>query len=229
MANLTLADLRAQCRLTLASTGDWPNATIDKWIADAIRLYSARFPRLWNHTQAMTTGTQKYNLPGGHGFFGIVAVEYPADQDPPTYLLPSDPWSSDFQSEDDVYAIYAVTSTTAIESDTVNAQIWFAPTVTTGQNAIITYRGLHAIPTAGDDDAQITVPTNHHEALIAFVEYRAHQELEADEAVSATTTSVVLAQLGENARRAWNRYKETMDFLATSTPTPSGRIIWTMP
>lgn len=225
---MTLATLRAQCRLTTPSTTDWPNATIDGWIADAIRFYSARFPRLWRYTQTLTTGTQQYNLPGAHGFFGILSVEYPAGQDPPEYLLPADPWSPAFQADDDVYAIYAIADTTAIESVTAAAQIWFAPAVTTGQSAVITYHGLHAIPTAGDDDAQITIPTAHWEALIAFVEFRAHWELESDEAYTATISSVILAQLGENARRAWNRVKELFDFL-TAHEARSAIVPWKMP
>jgi hypothetical protein len=210
---MTLSELRALIRLSAASTTDWPNTTLDAWIADAIRLYSAQFPRRWRKSQALTTGTQAYALPRGHGFRGIISVEYPTGEDPQNYLSEVAEWSAAFQNEDEVYALRGVADTTAIESDSAAGYIVFAETVTTDQSAIIEYWGDHPVPTAGDDDAQITVPPQHIEALIAFCEFRAHWELETDEAYSVTTTSVVLSQLGENARRAWNRYKEVMSQL----------------
>ena len=55
----------------------------------------------------------------------------------------------------------------------------------------------------------------HLEALIAFVEFRAHWELETDEAYtqSSSAGSLLLSQLGENGRRAWNRWREVMQRL----------------
>ena len=41
----TLATLRAQCRLILASVADWPDMDLNAWIADAVRFYSVEFPR----------------------------------------------------------------------------------------------------------------------------------------------------------------------------------------
>ena len=212
MAN-TLADLRAQIRLVLASTDDWANATLDKFIADAIRFYSAEFPRRWRYSQAMTTGTQAYNVPGAHGFQQILSVEYPTGEDPQSFLTEVNEWDSDFQNAGDVYALRGISDITAIESDTAAATIVFAETVTTGESAVVEYEGLHAIPTAGDDDAQITVPVHHWEALYAFADFRAHWELESDLAATVSTISIVLAQLGQEARYAWNRYKEVMNAL----------------
>ena len=40
----TLADVRAACRLTIASTAI-VDATLDGWIADALRFHSVQFPR----------------------------------------------------------------------------------------------------------------------------------------------------------------------------------------
>lgn len=224
----TLADLRGQCRLALASTSDWADATLDKWIADAIRIYSARFPRTWKYTLTLATGTQSYALPGLHGLIDVLRVEYPAGQTPPEFVYPADPDGPAFQDGDCAYAITAPADSTAIESDTGSGSILFADTVTTGETAVITYNGCHAIPVAADDDAQITVPLAHWEALIAFVDFRAHWELETDEAATISTVSVVLAQLGENARRAWNRYKELMDYYAASD-SRSHVIAWQMP
>jgi hypothetical protein len=223
----TLADLRAAIRLTLTNATAWPDSTLDKWIQDAIRFYSLEFPRTWRKTQAMTTGTQAYALPGGHGFMHVISVEYPSGQTPQEYLAQVDENSEAFGSGGNYYALRGVADNISDQKDdTAAGYILFAETVATGESAIITYAGAHPIPTAADDDAQITVPIAHWEALYAFVDFRAHWELETDEALSISTVSIVLAQLGQEARRAWNRYKETIDRIRSLTGTPSGIAHW---
>ena len=71
----------------------------------------------------------------------------------------------------------------------------------------------HPVPEVGADTAVITVPVQHVEALTAYVEFAAHYELETDEALTTDGSTIELAQLGEESRRAWNRYKEVMDRL----------------
>jgi hypothetical protein len=222
----TLTTLRAALRLALPDTSGWPNATLDAWIADALRFYSVEFPRRWRYTLTLTTGTQAYALPGGHGLLGVEAVEYPAGQSPPEFVQQVEERSEAFGSGADVYAIRGIADTTAIESDTAAGTIVFAETVATGETAVLTYLGQHPIPAAGDDDAQITVPQAHWEALFAFVDFRAHWELETDEALEVSTVSIVLAQLGQEARRAWLRYKEVIDRIRSLTSTPSQTVAW---
>ena len=65
-----------------------------------------------------------------------------------------------------------------------------------------------------DDDDVLTVPDSHMEAIIAFVDFRAHWERESNETYSASSSSLILSQLGENGRRAWNRYREIVRTLA---------------
>ena len=175
---------------------------------------------------SLTTGTQTYALPGGHGLLSVESVEYPSGQSPPNFVQQVEERSPQFASGGDFYALRGIGDTTAIELDTATAAILFAETVTTGQSAVITYLGQHPIPAAGDDDAQITVPQAHWEALFAFVDFRAHWELETDEALNISTVSIVLAQLGQEARRAWNRYKEVIDRLRSLTSTPSSVVTW---
>jgi len=204
----TLSTLRSQIRLLLASTSDWPSATIDAWIGDAVRFYSAQFPRAWRYSQSLTTSTQSYDLPGAHGFQGVLSVEYPTGQDPQQFLTRVEERSNAFQQQDYVYALRGVDDSTAAASDTASGQIVFAQDVTTGETAIIEYLGSHTIPSADTDE--ITVPAHHWEAIIAFVDFRAHAELEADQAVSVSTISIVLAQLGQEARMKWTAYKQVM-------------------
>lgn len=136
---MTLGELRALLRVTLADATAWPDDALDRWIGAAIRLYSAHLPR--------------------------------RVLDPETAALSWEP---------------------------------------------------HAVPPVGDDDAVLTVPEPHVEALTAYVEFAAHYELETDEACVADGSTIVLAQLGEESRRAWNRYKEVMDRLLWLGPAEWG-------
>jgi hypothetical protein len=222
----TLATLRAACRKVLASTDDSPDGTLDAFIQDAIRFHSATFPRRWRHTITLATGTQAYAVPGAHGFLGILSVECPTGQTPQSFLEEVAEWSDRFQNKEDVYAVRGISDSTAIESDTAAATIVFAETVSTGQTAVVEYLGLHAVPTAADDDAQITVPDWQWEALVAFVDFRAHWELETDEAATLANVTLMLSQLGEDGRRAWNRYKEVVNALLLQT-AKSVTIDWT--
>ena len=96
--------------------------------------------------------------------------------------------------------------------------------MSTGETAIVSYSGAHWIPTA--DEESTSVPELHTEALIAFVDFRAHAQLESDEAVNLGNVSIILSQLGQEARLAWRRYKEVVERLQAMTPAPSGRVVW---
>jgi hypothetical protein len=134
-------------------------------------------------------------------------------------------WEDLFRFGGEAYALQGVDEGVVAESDTGRGSILFAQQVTTGETAMVTYAGLHRIPAIGDEDAQITVPKAHWEALQAFVEFRAHWELESDEASAEIDDTLWLSQLGENARRAWNRVREVMDRLA-DTMSQSAMVIW---
>lgn len=218
----TLATLRARCRLVLASATAFPDATLNAWIGDAIRFYALEFPRTLRYTLTLTTGTQSYALPAG--CLGVDLVEYPAGEDPPEYLCLTSEDDPDFGLGDDVYALRGPADSVSATTDTANSYIVFGETVTTGETAVISYRGHHRVPTS---DSEVTsVPEAHTEALIAFVEFRAQWKLEADEAVDLSDVSIILSQLGQEARLAWRRYKEIVDRLQMLTPTPIGIVTW---
>ena len=221
----TLADLRSSIRKVLASTSDWTDGVLDVYIQDAIRFHSNYFPKRWRYTLTLTTGTQAYDLPWNLGFKAIVAVEYPTGETPQSYLQQANEWDAVFQNAGNVYAIIGLDDSTAVASMDAAGQIRFAETVTTAETAVIAYTGDHAVPVAGDDDAYITVPTREWEALVAFVEFRSHWELETDEAVSVTNVSIIMGQLGQEARMAWNRYKEVLTAL-TAAQADAKHIRW---
>ena len=212
MMAITLADLRGQCRGFLTSETIWSDDMLTLFINDGIRAYSNYLPRRLRHSLALTTGTQAYDLPGGHGFVRLLAVEYPTGESPPIYLTQVEEWDSLFVGGGDVYALRAVADDLAADEDTMTGLIVFAETVATGETATLTYTAVH--DAVSDDDDVLTVPEAHMEAIIAFVDFRAHWERESNETYSGSSSSLILSQLGENGRRAWNRYREIVRTLA---------------
>jgi hypothetical protein len=217
---MTLAELRALLRTTMTSpdAAQWPDTTLDLWIGEAIRMYSARFPRRLRDTLTLTTGTQAYALPGGSGFQGILSVAYPAADDPPPFLQQVSEMSALFQAQGYAYALRGVTDTTTAPLDTTAGSIVFAQDVTTGETAAIEYLAAHSRPAVGADTAQITVPEAHMEAIRAAVEWLALDKLANEAAWKDCLSNDKLAQLQAAADTAKAHHTTTLDGLAPILP-----------
>lgn len=222
----TLGDLRALIRLSLASTSDHPNATLDAWIADGIRFYSLHFPRTLYNDKTMTTGTQIYDAPGGHNLREVLSVEYPTGDTPPT-MLTRLPWTDPRFDGGNYYDVIPISDGLSATTDDAAYSIIFGPTVTTGNFAQIVYTTIHRLPVAAADSTILSVPDHHLLAITSYVEYRAACELENDEAVTVDTSnvSIVLAQLGQASRSAWFRFKNVLDRLVSES-SKSAVISW---
>ena len=207
----TLGELRAELRLTLADEATWPDALLDGWVAEAVRFYSAEFPQMVTQEIALTAGLREYDLPAG--YLGMLDVEYPAGQEPARYLVQGTPRDLLFRAGGPVYAVRA-------------GRLLLAETPADGQSAALTCLTTREVPAIGDDDAPVDAPGAHLEALIAFCEFRAHWERETAQVATAELVSVTLAQLGENARRAWNRYREVIDRLRWLSAGESAVVSW---
>lgn len=217
----TLATLRAQCRLLLASATAWPDDTLDGYIQDAIRFYSTDFPRILVNYTTATKDVRTYDLPGGNSLRSILRVVYDdetlAEVENDSDLLDGGGW---------YYAVTAPDDTTAADEDNIAGTLTIAPNPAGGEILAITYSATHRIPTVNSDTDNITVPQAHWEALIAFVDFRAHWQLESGEAVAPDPETMALAQLGDNARRAWVRYKEIISRILYTTQGQSRVIVW---
>jgi len=223
---MTLAELRALCRLSLADTTDWPNATVDAWIIAGIRLYSAHFPRHLRAAVELVTETVAYVLPGGYEIQALLSVECPAGESPRRFcrLVAED--SAEFASGGDFYALRGASVTGLVAQV---GQFVMARMPEAGDTCYVEYLAGHTLPVVGVDATVVTVPAHHIEAITSFVEFCALHELEADEASALDATTIALSQLGQEARRAWLRYKEVMDRLLWLTPGPAtaqGPIVW---
>lgn len=219
---MTQSNLRALLRLALPSTTDWPDATLNQWLREAIRFYSARFPRSLRYTLTLTTGTQTYALPAD--CYGVTGVEYPAGDDPPEMVTQVDEFSARFQSGGPFYALKGPADSTALSTAPWLAEIRFSETVTTGETAVIAYAGLHSIP--AQDGDYTSVPRAHWEALSAFCQFRAVTELETDAAWAECISNDKLSQLSQPAQAAWRRYLDVLDRLSAPVPLGPNWVSW---
>ncbi|MCP4127922.1 MAG: hypothetical protein GY753_12780 [Gammaproteobacteria bacterium] len=222
----TLGELRRQIRYQLPDISQWPDLNIDVFVVDAIRFYGAEWPRAWRHVIVLETGDSTYSLPGAHTLRGVTGVEYPAGKSPPEFLYQTEQSSPQFASGSGYYCIIPQYEDTPIEDDINEGFIIFNDPVETGEFAIVTYLGGHSIPEPGEDDAQITVPVAHWEALIAFVNFRAKMAKESEKVATIETISIVVSQLGSEVRLAWKVYKDVMDRISYIDSEGGKHVSW---
>jgi len=138
------------------------NATLDGYIADAIRFYSLEFPRLYA-TPSPSPPAPSHTPCGRSRMLGVVSVEYPSGS--PTRVYPRRRREHTAWQSGETTMPCAAWPIPRHRIGHAQANLLQSDRHT-GQFAVITYRGLHRIPVAGDDDAQITVPESHWEASL---------------------------------------------------------------
>jgi hypothetical protein len=201
----TRAALRASLRQTLNDLSAWPDPALNQWIDEAVLDYSNSF-RL--HREAgfpARSGENLYELNmGGRAVFEVLAVEYPVGY-PRQYLARIERSSPRFYQEKAYDIFYDG------QSERAWMLISFLPPKDEPGNFWITYQTLHPLPTG--DEAVLTVPDLHLEALRLFVIWKALQKLEGSQAVEsvggiATPDFLpVLSALGLSATRAGQLYR----------------------
>jgi hypothetical protein len=109
-----------------------------------------------------------------------------------------------------------------------SAERWPDATLDAWIRAAIRLYGAHfgerEMPAGGED--AVDVPAPHLEALTAYVDFAAAREMQMEAAVETDGASITLGQLGDQARRAWVRYKDVMDQLVAVTTGESIAVSW---
>ena len=191
----TRSGLRDIIREVLADVTQWPDATLNIWINQAIRDYSLYFPYHQSATVLVESGKAYQTLGATYcpGIIDILKIEFPVGNDPPTLLQrlsrnsPSFPHNNYYDTIGDPPTM-----------------LYIGPTPAINTNALIAYTVLHTIPTA--DNSVLTVPDIHLEALAMFCKWKAIEESEMEEMLNPDTTEFILTQIGLNAIRAERIY-----------------------
>jgi len=190
---------------------------INQWINDAIEEYSRYFPRVKTTTQLTTANDRQYDLPADYR--GVVSVEYPTGDDPPTYLERRDYRHPDFWMEDGFYDVVH-------RSDAGNAdEIWISQKPAAGQTITIEYLGDHDL--VDDDTDAISIVDLHLEVIVLHARWSALQALASGEAANPDPNNVMLDRYEANVSRAERSYYRKIDELR-KVEAESGMNAWPM-
>ena len=205
----TLAEIADRAQLTLndAAAGTWPQATVEAWVVEAIRDYTQSFPRTVKST--ITVGA----APVGHEFdlsadyISMILVEYPGDEDPPTYLKRRHRTHPQFYGYEGYYDVEPSGDMTNVGS------LFLSEEPTTGEKIYWTAKCHHDTTLVSGDD--ITVPEHHEGLLLLFVLWQAFKERLATEEQDPDTTLAghvtLLQNLVKGATQAEKEYKGALE------------------
>jgi len=217
----TLAELRATVRTSIPNLTVWPDTLLDVWIKAGIGHYSERFPRLWMNSITAVADTQSYDLPANAT--SIETVEFPAGEDPASYLLAVNRVDSRMLIGDDVYAI---TGTDDGETAVQNGRLTIAPVVAGGETLTIGYRAPHPAPV--NDESVITVPDQHMGILVQYCSWSAYQAQLAAEVAEPYRNMNLVGQLTKAVESAWSILDDLMAGVTVleTAVTSSSVVVW---
>ena len=206
----TRAGLRSVIRERLADETQWPDATLNQWINDAIADYSVYFPSRETTASIDCVADQiEYSLSSYTGIKAMIRVEYPGGEDPYELLA--------YRGETDPRGFYGCSGFYYVRGDPPLTLV-LAEKPSSGETIEITYRAAHSYLSADDD--VLTVCDEHLEGLVLFVWWKAAQELLAAEAKDPQVTTLLLTQHDMMVYRAAREYR---NWLRDTTSAGVGR------
>jgi len=168
-------------------------------------------------TQLTTANDRQYDLPTDYR--GIVSVEYPTGDDPPTYLERRDYRHPEFWIDDGFYDV-------AHRSDAGNPdEIWISQKPSAGQTITIEYLGDHDL--VDDDTDTISIIDLHLEVIVLHARWSASQALASGEAANPDPNNVMLDRYEANVSRAERSYYRKIEELR-KIEAESGMNAWPM-
>lgn len=167
----TWGDLKAEIRVDLKdpNASKWSDASLYVWVKDAIRDYSTYFPLRKDRVELTVSPTSDVTYPLPADYVDMIYVESPED----TYLEQREPRpGARYASTPQPYN-YVIDGGSLILSGPPQD----------GDQVLLTYHSVHALPTAVDEDADVlTVPDSDVELLRLYVYAKAHNQLRGNQA-----------------------------------------------
>jgi len=202
----TLTQLITECRNTIGDTSGSPvisDTQLTYWINHGIADLSQYFPKRLVYAISTTANDRQYDLETD--FLGVISVEYPTGDDPPSYLKRRDHKHPDFWEEDGYYDILL-----PHDADASNPpQIYISQKPTTGQTITINYMAAHSVLSSGSDSTSL--PDRYSHLLTLYVRWRVWQELSATEGMNPDPIKLLSATQEVNSTRAERIYRKALD------------------
>ena len=191
---------RALVLLNDENNATWDTEMVATFLNEAIRDYSQHFPRLRTATLSLTANVQEISLPAD--FTAVLSVEYPAGQSPPQYLGRLPYTHPDFRQGTRWYDVLPA-------HDAGRAgELWLSATPQVGETAVIRYFATHEwMADPASPSGSNSVPEMHQHLLLKCVLHQAALHLlYAEQQQPTSSSSLLMAQLSQNARRAESSY-----------------------
>lgn len=218
----TFATLNTSCRNLLGdtiATFYLTDAQIDDWINAAIADLNTHFPRRTVITLTTVSGQHLYDLP--NSLISIASLEYPTDEDPPSFLMRKAYTEPEFWLSDDYYDFLPSNDA----SSNNNPRLILSAEPEAGQTITIDNFCEHNRLSSPTD---ITTILSRHEHLIPlFVRWKAFQELSASEAYNPDPIKKLAGELELAAARAESAYRAALE-TSRKAESASAQTYWRM-
>lgn len=215
---VTAGELVGEIRAALddAAEATWTDAELLGFLGEATREYSQHLPRTSETTLAAAVGERRYALPWDA--VGVLAVEYPSDEEPPFYIYRRAHRRRDFTAGRyyDVVLSGDLTAAPAL-------LLCFEPEA--GATITVRYLHGHASNLAAED--YLTVPADHHHVLLQYVLFAAARRRQAREQAAPTNnSSLLMGQLASNARRLELAYLNALNRILSQRLGAGEVVVW---
>jgi len=214
---MDLIELRETCQRTLndSAGSTFTNALVDAWLTEAIQEYSQHFGKVATYqVTSIASGTYAYTITDRIG--KVLLVEYPEDEDPPQYATQRNYDSDEFWLNGDSYDF--------IQSKGEAAGILYLSDPTQDTTATLTF-----LRSFDETAGTVEIPAKHEPILIARVRWQARSFQAESELLNPTSnSSLLMAQMEQNARSARNSYFKLLLNALTAEMGESTVINWGM-
>jgi hypothetical protein len=199
----TLAQVADKAQLAIADSGasTWPQATIEAWVIDAIRDFPLKRSLVQEFTA--TAGVHTSLMPAD--YLGIVAVEYPAGQDPPQYLRPYSHFKPEFWESDGYYDVSRSWGEVGLGTPDQEYTLWISASPAAGEKLKAYYLADHDLALVSADP--VTVPDRYLDVLVLYCVAAAWKERFGAAIQSGITISPTINELSLAVRRAEEAYQ----------------------
>lgn len=202
-----------------AGASVFTDAELLSFLNESIREYSQHLPRISTASLATISNTRSYSLP--YDLINVLAVEYPTDEEPPSFLTRLGRKRRDFLTSTFSYDFLPRLDLTNAPTLLLSFDPDAAETIT------VTYQHPHDHELTAD--SYITVPTEHHHVLIQYVLFACSRQLQAnEEAAPTSSSSLLMSQYASNTRRYELAYLNALNRILFQRRGQSDTTAWQM-
>lgn len=195
----------------------WRDERLEAWVQDGVRDYANHFPRMATWSGQAVSGTYQYAFEAV--CLGVMAVEYPAGEDPPEY-----PWRHNHTREDffgDGISYYDVVSSPGLAS----AVLWLSQPES-GSNFQVRFLTDYTWTVDGDETTT-QVPDLHRPAIVQYAAWCCWREMLTIEKEKGELESKYNV-LAERAARERETYETMISVYRAARPRESRVMNWVM-